>query len=92
MKSDIVLKIITGLLIPFLILMGFLCLYNYNNFDFFVVIAFLISVMTAYLLYYIKYGKVKIGQLIAFKAFTFAITIIFILFLFYIMFKLINFL
>jgi len=92
MKSDIILKIIASLLIPLLMLSGFLIINDLKVFGFFAFITSLVYFSLAYLLYYIKYGKVKTGKLIIFKVLNFGIVITFTGFLFYIMLKLTNFL
>jgi len=91
MKSDVILKIIASLLIPFLALSGFLVITSeYRIFGFFTLISATICLLSLYLLYCIKYGKIKIKELAFFRFLILGISGIFIGFLFYIMLKLIN--
>jgi hypothetical protein len=92
MKSDIVLKIIDSLLIPILLIIGFLVIADYKVFGFFAIISSVIFFLIAYILYYLRYGKIKPNKLMFFQSLTVGIVTIFIFLLIYVMLKLINFL
>jgi hypothetical protein len=91
MRGDIILKILINFLAPFLILAGFLTLYNYKIFGFFAFLVSGIYFINAYILYYVKYGEIKINTMKIFQSFIIGISIISIGFLLYIMLKLTNF-
>jgi len=90
MKGDIILKVLVNLLMPFLLLYGFLVLFNYKYMGFFAIVNSLIIFIAVYVLYYIKYGELKANKIIPFKVLGLVILFVFMLYIVYIMFMLFN--
>lgn len=90
MKGDIVLKIMLSFIIPFLLLYSFSSLFYINSLGILAILNCCISIIIAYVLFYIRFGKISIQKIISVKFILSVILLSFTYFITYLLIKLLN--
>ena len=90
MRNDLILRTITGFLIPILILYSGFLLFSQSEVTFVSLLNSFIYLMLSYILFYLRFSEVSIKKLIYLKLVINIILIVLFVFLSFLLFNLIN--